>query len=125
MQFQHTLKDGVGEIRVRLKPDALGEVLMKISRVDGQVSGRILVENYTVKEVLENSLPLLRERLSNLGIELAEMHVSLGSTSYKESGTGLPERKSWSVPGVRRIGLEAAVSENPSHAMQGRLDILV
>ena len=125
MQLQHTLKDGVGEIRLRLKPDSLGEVLMKISRVDGQVSGRILVENYTVKEVLENKLPLLRERLSNLGIELAEMHVSLGNTSYKESGTGLPERKSWSVPGVRRIGLAAAVSENPSHAMPGRLDILV
>ncbi|RJX27864.1 MAG: flagellar hook-length control protein FliK [Dethiobacter sp.] len=124
IQVQRTLKDEVSEIRVRLKPESLGEVLIKISREDGQVNGRIFVENLMVKEVLENRLPLFRERLAEMDIELKEMHVSLGNNSDQESGAGLPAWKGWPPWSMRGKVLEPADSDRPVRVMRGILDIL-
>lgn len=123
LQFQHTLKDGVGEIRIRLQPESLGEVVIKVSRADGRVSGRILVDNFMVKEVLENRLSFLKDRLHEMGIELTEMQVSLGNTPDQESGTGLPAKKSWSVRGLGGKEKDPVVRENAIHATWGVLDI--
>ncbi len=124
IQLQSTHKDGVDEIRVRLQPESLGEVTIKISREDGLISGRIIVESILVKEVLENRLPLFKERLAEVGIELKEMHVSLGSNTGNDSGAGLPSWKIRSGPKIRGTMPEMAEHDGPIRITQGILDIL-
>ncbi|MCR3922096.1 MAG: flagellar hook-length control protein FliK [Firmicutes bacterium] len=124
MQFQRTVGNGFDEVRVRLQPESLGEVVIRISRTDGQISGRILVENVMIKEVLDNHLLVFKERLSNMGIELMELNVSLGSAPDKESGAGLPARKSAMFGDHGARGLDPVVSESPAR-IQGGLNVLV
>ncbi|MBS4021288.1 MAG: flagellar hook-length control protein FliK [Dethiobacter sp.] len=125
IQLQRTLKEGAVDIRVRLVPESLGEVIVKLSRKEGLVSGRILVETLAVKEVIENSLPLLKERLAEMNIELKEMHVSLGSSSQKEFGSGLPPRREWPGGSMRGKVFAEAESDRPAGVRRGILDILV
>ena len=119
--------DGLDEIRVKLKPQSLGEVVIKISREDGQVTGRILVESLLVKEVLESRLFQFKERLAEMNIEVKEVTVFLGNNPEQD--------KRWSEPPLWQQGhggggqmlsdgVEAAGRDKQSLALEGRLNIL-
>lgn len=111
------------EIRVMLRPESLGEVVIRLSDEDGRVSGRIFVENPVVKDLLESLLPQLRERLERLNINLQEMQVDLGANRDQGQGARTAARASfpaWPAP-ARRAMAAAAV---PVVMPRGRLDIM-
>ncbi|HTX18047.1 MAG TPA: flagellar hook-length control protein FliK [Bacteroidota bacterium] len=75
------------EIRITMKPESLGEVVMKVKMEGGRVSAQIDVNSTTVKTVLESNVPQLRDMMASRGIDLqridivAEGQTSLGSSS--------------------------------------------
>ena len=73
------LKDsGAGEIKLILKPEQLGKVRIKLNMHDNRISGNIIVDNASVKEIFENNLQNLEKAFRENGFDTAALNVSVG-----------------------------------------------
>jgi len=76
--------DGFSEIRLMLKPETLGEVALRIATLNGIVTAMFVAENQRVKEIIESNLSQLRDSLQEQGLEVSELHVSVGQGDAEE-----------------------------------------
>lgn len=79
------------EIKIKLKPDFLGEISLKISNEKGIVTVKAYVENYNVKQLIESNLDNLRDNMKELGLNFEALDVSVG----KDSGFQKNDSQSW------------------------------
>ncbi len=63
------------EVRVRLKPEHLGELSLKVTLQEGELAARLDVSMPAVKAALDAQLPQLREALASQGIEIRRFDV--------------------------------------------------
>jgi len=68
-----------GEIRFHLKPESLGSVRIKLTINENRIVGKIIVENNSVKDALNNGLESLKDALKSNGFQTASFDVSVGS----------------------------------------------
>jgi hypothetical protein len=68
---------GNGEIRLVLKPENLGSVRIRLALSESSLEGRIVVDNNSVKELVESSLDSLRNALRMEGYQ-TNLEVSVG-----------------------------------------------
>lgn len=71
--------DNKQEIRIKLKPDILGELILKMEVVKGEFLAKILVDNYRTKELLEASLHEFKENMKENGLEIKTFEVFVGT----------------------------------------------
>ncbi|SHH27363.1 hook-length control protein FliK [Caloranaerobacter azorensis DSM 13643] len=69
------------EIRIKLKPEVLGDLFLKITTKENLVSARIIVENYQVKQAIEANLDMLKDNLKEQGLEVYEFSIDIGQSS--------------------------------------------
>lgn len=74
------LENGESIMRVRLKPDELGHIEIRLALEDGTVKGRILVENEGIKEQLRHFLMDEKSGAAQNALRLKEIEVSLFQT---------------------------------------------
>ena len=72
------LAKNVNEISLKLKPEQFGKMKLTVSMNDGNVVGKIVVENYAVKKIIEANLENFSEQLKDSGMNLSELEVSVG-----------------------------------------------
>ena len=79
---QEATPQGIERVFIRLRPEFLGEVVLRIS-VDpnGNVYARFAVDNPQVRAWIEQDLPQLREALAQHGLHLADAGVDSGPGS--------------------------------------------
>jgi flagellar hook-length control protein FliK len=75
---------GAGEIRLVLKPENLGSVRIRVSLTESSLEGRIVVDNNSVKELVESSLDNLKNALRLEGYQ-TNLEVSVG---HRRSSNG-------------------------------------
>jgi flagellar hook-length control protein FliK len=93
------LKDGgAGEIRLVLKPENLGSVRIRLSLSESSLEGRIVVDNNSVKDLVESSLDNLKNALRQEGFQTASLEVSVG------------HRRSWEGAAQNQGEMEAQLS---------------
>lgn len=63
------------EVKIKLKPDVLGEMVMKIGVEKGVVTAKIVVDNHKTKEIIEGNLIQLKEEIKNTGLEIKTFEV--------------------------------------------------
>lgn len=68
----------LNEINIKLTPEHLGNLTIKVSLERGILSARALVENVNVKQLLQSNLGELKESLKEQGIEFNSIDVSVG-----------------------------------------------
>ena len=73
------IKPGVSEIRMNLKPESLGEVSLRIASENGVVTAHFVAENQKVKEIIENNFNQLQDALSEQGVNITELSVSVSN----------------------------------------------
>ena len=89
-KLQHAIRTGIHELRVTLRPEALGEVRMSI-RVQGDiVLAQMQVENQQVKAAVESNLQSLKDTL-----EKQNMHVGAFSVDVGTGDSGRSPRQMW------------------------------
>jgi flagellar hook-length control protein FliK len=88
-----SLKAKSSEIRVALKPESLGELVMKVKMDDGKVSAQIDVSNVTVKAVLEANIAQLRDALTSRGIEVQRIDIVADGQNVLGNSTGQNKSK--------------------------------
>lgn len=84
------VRSGITEVRVQLRPEALGEVTLKI-RIEGDVvTAKMQVENHQVKAIVENNFQSLKDSLSqhNLQTGSLEVNVQTGERHQDTPGEG-------------------------------------
>jgi hypothetical protein len=69
---------GVSELKVTLKPESLGEVTLKLLSDNGILTARFTAENQRVKEIMESNFNSLHGSLSEQGIVISQLSVSVG-----------------------------------------------
>jgi flagellar hook-length control protein FliK len=84
-QLQRMVKEGRWQANLSLHPARLGQVNINLVMEDGVLQTQLLSANAGVRELLESSLPRLREQLEGSGLQLAG--VSVGSDSRGQQHT--------------------------------------
>jgi flagellar hook-length control protein FliK len=65
------------EIRMTLRPETLGDIVLRVITQNGIVMAQFEAENQRVKEALEADFNLLRDALQEQGIKFSELSVSV------------------------------------------------
>jgi hypothetical protein len=74
-QAGHLAMSGAQELRLRLQPEFLGEVLIRIRRLQGVLSAEIITPHLAVKELLEGQLETLRQRFQEANLNVEHLDV--------------------------------------------------
>lgn len=80
-----TLNPEGGEIRLRLAPDNLGEVRVKISSIGNHVKLNIQATNDKAKQIMEDSLGYLREAMNSNQLTLTKVDIGLAQPSQSHN----------------------------------------
>lgn len=73
------------ELRVKLKPEELGEITVKVVLEKGQINGSITADKKDVVNMLQNQIDSLKTELKNNNINLNHISVNVGSDeSYRD-----------------------------------------
>jgi flagellar hook-length control protein FliK len=99
------IRAGMNEIRIQLRPEALGEITLRI-RVEGDVVvARMQVENQQVKAIVENNLQFLKDSLAQHNLQAGSFDVDV-QTGGREQDLSDP------FFGNKSGGKNAGASEN-------------
>lgn len=88
-RISYLKRSGNEELKVKLHPDSLGEVHIRLRRSKGNLSAEIIAQNKNVKELLENNMDALRQRFQQMDLNIDEFTISLsdeekGGSSLKD-----------------------------------------
>lgn len=75
------VSDLKNEIKLDLKPEALGKLAMTIEVIKGEVTAKIMVDNYRTKEIIEANLSQLKEGSKESNLEIKTVEVYVGNNS--------------------------------------------
>jgi flagellar hook-length control protein FliK len=74
-QAQVLVKNGGGEMRIKLNPEGVGEVTLKVMSDGGRVNIEMIASNANTKKLLENGLADLRETFSSHRINVDQIKI--------------------------------------------------
>lgn len=77
---------GNTEMVIKLKPESLGELTLKVAVDNGVVSASFHSDNPEVRGVLQSSLQQLRQELTDRGLQVDNVGVYAGLTDFSSSG---------------------------------------
>lgn len=83
--FKLDVKQGVSQMQMRLYPEELGSLLLKLTLEEGLVTARFVTETVHVKEMIEENLPHLRESMIAEGIFWDKISVDVGQDGLTEN----------------------------------------
>ena len=73
------LDENKQEIKIKLKPEILGELILKMEVEKGALLAKILVDNYRTKELLEANLYQFKEDMKENGLDIKTFEVFVGT----------------------------------------------
>jgi len=111
-------KQDMPSVQLRLNPEHLGPILVKIDVNQDQASVAFTAQHLSVKEAIEAAIPKLREMLSGQQLNLADVNVSQQQSEQRQSG-----RDFFQMAGDRSRR-EGADGELPGGAVNESQDIV-
>jgi len=75
-----------GKVSIKLKPKYLGNIKVNISLEESQAKARFIVENQTIREILQRSVADLQKALSDHGIDVEAVDIDVADDSHNEAG---------------------------------------
>ncbi|WP_334018906.1 flagellar hook-length control protein FliK [Alteromonas sp. S015] len=115
---------------IRLDPPELGSMQVRVNVVGDAASVSFVVQSQQAKDALADSMPKLREMLSEQGIELGDAQVRKDNSSGNESGQQLADNSNRSSGGGNRgenddldeIDGARIIEQSISRAAKGGID---
>ncbi|MGM0443817.1 MAG: flagellar hook-length control protein FliK [Fibrobacterota bacterium] len=80
-RLSDAVKSGSHEIRLKLKPDHLGDVQVRIQVEKDVVTAKINVENQQVRQIVESNFQSLRDALADHDLSAGSLDVNVGGFS--------------------------------------------
>jgi flagellar hook-length control protein FliK len=125
--------EGKQEVRIKLKPEILGELVLKVEVEKGVVIARAVVDNFRTKELLEMNINQLQEGLKEQGLDIKTFSVYVGNNSdfEKEGKNNFFSNKRNKKMKMKNVNLEGIGNydasmfvENLSNTEVGKLDLM-
>lgn len=85
-KLQLSAQDGVSEAKLKLFPEQLGQVDVKITVQNGLLTALFHADSAMAKEILDNQLTQLRQALQSQGLNVDKLEVSQGEAADLFSG---------------------------------------
>lgn len=82
------IREGSSEVRMTLKPESLGEVVVTMQMEESKLTAQINVDQPAVKNAVEAQMPQLRQALIDRGIEIQRMDVAVADQSLARESRG-------------------------------------
>lgn len=79
------VKPDASSMEIQLNPENLGKVNLTVVAKNGQLTASFVTENQLAKEALENQLQTLKENLSNQGVKVEAIEVTVSNFSFGQS----------------------------------------
>ena len=80
-QIRMNASEGVSEARILLVPEHLGEVAVRITLQNGQLTAQFVTENAAARELIENQFAQLRIMLQSQGLQVDRLEVTQGNAA--------------------------------------------
>ncbi len=90
-----------GTIRLRLEPEALGNVKIELKLAEKKISGTIVVESDLVQSAFKDSYAALRDAFNSQGFELTQLDIDVRNGNGGQNGQG--EKTPFFAEGLRMI----------------------
>jgi hypothetical protein len=74
-RVNYLARPGEQELRLKLQPEFLGEVLIRVRRMKGILSGEIITQHAAIKELLESQMETLRQRFQQVNLDVERFQV--------------------------------------------------
>jgi flagellar hook-length control protein FliK len=103
-RIQVQLRDGKNEIRIQLHPENLGNLEIRAENTVGGVVARIVAESVTVKNYLESNLHLLQQSLTDQGLKIDRIQVTVQDNGSSQSSMGYAAQSGYAGSGNRGRG---------------------
>lgn len=127
--------DNTDEIRIKLKPDFLGEISLKLTTEKGVITAKAFVENYNIKQLIESNLDSLKENMKELGLNFEALDVSVGKDSGFDKNNGQAWKQSQRIktkkPSLERTAGSLTYEEDIRqivgglYSSEGNIDLIV
>jgi flagellar hook-length control protein FliK len=105
-QVKLSITNDAKTIFLQLQPENLGKVAFSVRSENGMMTGHIVAENNSVREVIEQNLASLRTNLEQQGIKLDEIKVVIGSTNQFFNKSDQENNSNQFTKGKRRRSIE-------------------
>lgn len=79
------ITEQVRSMELQLNPHNLGRMIMQVSESEGQITAKFITQNEHVREALEGAIANLVERLSEAGVKVDAVEVSVGTHEFEEN----------------------------------------
>jgi len=121
-----TTTSGRTDFHLQLDPPGLGSVSVHMSATASGISAHLVVHDDTARQLIQQNLHSLRQKLVDSGVSLGNLNVSRGDSGAKDSRPQQqPSQTSTpSVPTPRPIQATGLVSSGTS-GTAGRIDVVV
>lgn len=101
---QLLLSTGVADMRIRLKPEHLGDLRLRIMMEEGILKATFQAQSQQVKEILESSLSALKQSLKDQGIQVEKFVVTTGNPGdYAQTGQNAEADAAWNQKGAQTV----------------------
>ncbi|SHM10635.1 hook-length control protein FliK [Caldanaerovirga acetigignens] len=75
-KVQVAVKEGsMKEIKIKIKPEYLGEMMVRIAQDKGEVKAEFFVKNAIMKELLQSSIQEIKGQMAKQGYELSDIKI--------------------------------------------------
>ncbi|WP_066507319.1 flagellar hook-length control protein FliK [Abyssisolibacter fermentans] len=100
-------------VNIKLKPESLGNMTLKIVVEEGKVVAEAVVENQAVKNILISNMDELKENLSGQGLDIQKLDVSVGKDSmFGQKNSTFQNRQKFEKKSVKKIEDMDIVEDN-------------
>jgi len=106
---------GGGEMHVRLKPDNLGELHLKVVTSGNDVGLKIQASDERAKKILEDSLGHLKESLASQNLNLHRVQVTVGSLAGAATGNDSRSDSGFQNPQSGSQYFQDLLGQNPGN----------
>ena len=79
------VRNGESRADIHVDPPTLGRMRLELVTENAKVTGRITVENREVRDLVQNSLPELRQQLAHNGLSVESFDVQVGHNGGTDS----------------------------------------
>ncbi len=102
-----TLSEGRSEVLIKLKPESLGSMLLKMEINDkGKLEGKIIVNNLMAHKVLKDNIAQLKVSFQEMGLEVTNFNVSLNKGfDFNNQRRNASLENDFNLKGLKGIGL--------------------